>query len=151
MWEWWVGRFWWGRGGWLVALTTVGIGLAVGRCDVAADESGDGGDPSTRLPEGFVAVRWGTSPALNVVVEKADDGQVPVVLLPGWPQTWLAWRHVAPELADRFHVVVVDPPGIVRVSVTVARNENVSPLSVSSGITTSSVVTCSPRSSVTPE
>lgn len=34
-----------------------------------------------------------------------------VVLLPGWPQTWYAWRKVMPELAGRYHVLAVDPPG----------------------------------------
>ncbi|VWC63405.1 alpha/beta fold hydrolase [Burkholderia lata] len=36
----------------------------------------------------------------------------PVLLIPGWPQTWYAWRHVMQALAERgFMAVAVDPPG----------------------------------------
>jgi pimeloyl-ACP methyl ester carboxylesterase len=31
----------------------------------------------------------------------------PVVLLHGWPQTWWAWRHIAPMLAGRGRTVIV--------------------------------------------
>ncbi len=34
-----------------------------------------------------------------------------VLLLHGWPVTAYAWRHVAPELAERFTVIVPDMPG----------------------------------------
>ncbi|AJG23008.1 alpha/beta fold hydrolase [Cupriavidus basilensis] len=41
----------------------------------------------------------------------AGSGQ-PVLLIPGWPQTWFAWRHVMAALAQRgFLAVAVDPPG----------------------------------------
>jgi pimeloyl-ACP methyl ester carboxylesterase len=36
----------------------------------------------------------------------------PVLLVPGWPQSWYAWRKVMPALAERFTVVAVDPPGL---------------------------------------
>ncbi|NHR05552.1 alpha/beta hydrolase [Chromobacterium haemolyticum] len=36
----------------------------------------------------------------------------PVLLIPGWPQTWYAWRHVMRALAARgFQAIAVDPPG----------------------------------------
>ncbi len=35
----------------------------------------------------------------------------PLLLLQGWPQTHLEWRHVAPELAKRFTVVATDLRG----------------------------------------
>src|SRR5262245_43682671 len=35
----------------------------------------------------------------------------PVLLLHGFPQTYLAWRRVAPLLAERFSVVCADLPG----------------------------------------
>ena len=35
----------------------------------------------------------------------------PVLLLQGWPQTHLEWRHVAPRLADRYTVVATDLRG----------------------------------------
>ncbi|PNG36676.1 alpha/beta hydrolase [Pseudomonas protegens] len=36
----------------------------------------------------------------------------PVLLIPGWPQTWYAWREVIQALAARgFQAIAVDPPG----------------------------------------
>ena len=35
----------------------------------------------------------------------------PLVLLPGWPQKWYAWRHTMNELADAFTVIAIDPKG----------------------------------------
>jgi haloacetate dehalogenase len=41
-----------------------------------------------------------------------SGGQGPaLLLLHGFPQTHLTWRHVAPGLADRFHVICPDLPG----------------------------------------
>ena len=43
---------------------------------------------------------------------ESGDG-VPVLLIPGWPQTWYAWRHVAPLLvAAERRVIVLDPRGL---------------------------------------
>ena len=36
----------------------------------------------------------------------------PILLVPGWPQTWYAWRRVMPLLASRYTVVAVDLPGM---------------------------------------
>lgn len=41
----------------------------------------------------------------------AGEGD-PVVLLPGWPQTWYQWRHVIPELAERYTVIAPDMRGM---------------------------------------
>ena len=35
-----------------------------------------------------------------------------VLLAPGWPQSWYAWRHVMPALADTYRVIALDPPGL---------------------------------------
>jgi pimeloyl-ACP methyl ester carboxylesterase len=36
----------------------------------------------------------------------------PVLLIPGWPQTWYAWRHVMSALAAAgYQAIAVDPPG----------------------------------------
>ncbi|MDX7901272.1 alpha/beta fold hydrolase [Aeromonas media] len=36
----------------------------------------------------------------------------PVLLIPGWPQTWYAWRHVMTGLAaEGYMAIAVDPPG----------------------------------------
>ena len=36
----------------------------------------------------------------------------PLVLLPGWPQTWWSWHKVMPKLAERRRVVAVDLRGM---------------------------------------
>ncbi|WP_076860729.1 alpha/beta fold hydrolase [Bradyrhizobium mercantei] len=42
-----------------------------------------------------------------------EKGNGPLlVLVSGWPQTWLAWRKVIPRLADTFRVLAIDPPGL---------------------------------------
>lgn len=49
----------------------------------------------------------------NVAVHTVIGGQgPPLLLIPGWPQTWYAWRKIMPGLADSFTVVAVDPRGI---------------------------------------
>lgn len=47
----------------------------------------------------------------RVHVVTAGAGR-PVLLIPGWPQTWYAWRHVMRALAAHgFLAIAVDPPG----------------------------------------
>lgn len=42
----------------------------------------------------------------------AGEGR-PVLLIPGWPQTWYTWRYVMRALAAAgFQAIAVDPPGI---------------------------------------
>ncbi|WP_353229741.1 alpha/beta fold hydrolase [Pseudomonas qingdaonensis] len=37
----------------------------------------------------------------------------PVLLIPGWPQTWYTWRHVMAALADNgYQAIAVDLPGM---------------------------------------
>jgi len=36
----------------------------------------------------------------------------PMLLVPGWPQTWYAWRKTMLALAEHYTVVAVDPPGL---------------------------------------
>ncbi|HKR36105.1 MAG TPA: alpha/beta hydrolase [Steroidobacteraceae bacterium] len=58
---------------------------------------------------GFRPFRIATSGAeINGVVGGSGP---PVLLLQGWPQTHLEWRHVAPALARRFTVVATDLRG----------------------------------------
>ena len=41
----------------------------------------------------------------------AGDG-APVLLVPGWPQTWFTWRHVMRALTGQgYMAIAVDPPG----------------------------------------
>lgn len=58
---------------------------------------------------GFKPIRIASSGAeINGVVGGSGP---PVLLLQGWPQTHLEWRHVAPALAQRFTVVATDLRG----------------------------------------
>lgn len=36
----------------------------------------------------------------------------PMICLPGWPQTWYSYRNIAPALAERYRVIVVDIRGM---------------------------------------
>lgn len=46
---------------------------------------------------------------LHAVV--GGDGP-PLLLVPGWPENWFAWRQMMPALAGRFTVVAADPRGV---------------------------------------
>lgn len=47
---------------------------------------------------------------VHCVVAGSGD---PVLLVPGWPQTWYAWRHVMQALAAQgYMAIAVDPPGL---------------------------------------
>jgi haloacetate dehalogenase len=52
-------------------------------------------------------------PECDVYLKRAGTG-FPVLLLHGYPETHVAWRHVADRLAKRFTVVVADLPGYGR-------------------------------------
>ncbi|MFD0557877.1 pimeloyl-ACP methyl ester carboxylesterase [Stackebrandtia endophytica] len=47
---------------------------------------------------------------LHVATAGPRDGQ-PVLLIHGWPQTWLAWRHLIPRL-DGYRLVMPDLRGL---------------------------------------
>jgi pimeloyl-ACP methyl ester carboxylesterase len=38
----------------------------------------------------------------------------PLLLLPGWPQTWFTWRHVMARLARDYTIIAADPRGTGR-------------------------------------
>ncbi|HTW04756.1 MAG TPA: alpha/beta hydrolase [Streptosporangiaceae bacterium] len=67
-----------------------------------------------RLPAGFTdtftsyLVDIGGA-RLHAVV--GGDGP-PLLLVPGWPENWFAWREMMPALARRFTVVAADPRGV---------------------------------------
>jgi pimeloyl-ACP methyl ester carboxylesterase len=46
----------------------------------------------------------------HVALAGPDDAP-PVLLVHGWPQSWWAWRHVIPTLAERYRVIAVDLRG----------------------------------------
>ncbi|OUC91517.1 alpha/beta hydrolase [Streptosporangium minutum] len=88
----------------LVALVTMTAG---------ATASGTPEEPSegpARFAPGFthgkVAVDGGT-------IHYVRGGSGPaIVLLHGWPETWLMWRQVMPELAREHTVIAIDLPGL---------------------------------------
>lgn len=69
---------------------------------------------SPNLPEGFRDVftsRWVDVGDIRLHAVVGGDGP-PLLMLPGWPQTWYAWRLVMPSLAEHFTVVAADPRGV---------------------------------------
>lgn len=48
---------------------------------------------------------------INIHYVEGGHGQ-PLVLIPGWPETWWAFHKIMPLLAEKFHVIVVDMRGM---------------------------------------
>ena len=65
------------------------------------------------LPTGFTGIFTSLlvdTGAVRIHVVTGGSGPA-VLLLPGWPQTWYAWRLLMPALAERFTVVAAEPRG----------------------------------------
>jgi pimeloyl-ACP methyl ester carboxylesterase len=43
---------------------------------------------------------------------QGGKGDRTVVLIPGWPQTWYAWRKIMPKLAKIYRVIAIDTRGM---------------------------------------
>lgn len=50
---------------------------------------------------------------INLHVVEAGRGDA-LLLVSGWPQTWIAWRKIMPALAKQYRVIAVDLPGLGR-------------------------------------
>lgn len=48
---------------------------------------------------------------INIHYVEGGQGQ-PLVLIPGWPETWWAFHQMMPLLAEKYHVIVVDMRGM---------------------------------------
>ncbi|MEI9910250.1 MAG: alpha/beta hydrolase [Bacteroidota bacterium] len=48
---------------------------------------------------------------VNIHYVAGGNGQ-PLVLLPGWPETWWSYHKIMPLLAEKYHVIVVDIRGM---------------------------------------
>ncbi|RZM11893.1 MAG: alpha/beta fold hydrolase, partial [Pedobacter sp.] len=49
----------------------------------------------------------------DVQLHYVQGGQgKPLVLLPGWPQTWWSYHKIMPLLADKYQVIVVELRGM---------------------------------------
>src|SRR3954451_21956114 len=57
-----------------------------------------------------VAHRFVEANGVRLHVAEAGSGP-PVLLVPGWPQHWWAWRKVIPTLAERYRVLAIDLRG----------------------------------------
>jgi len=62
------------------------------------------------LDERFTSQRVAVE-GIHIHAVIGGDGP-PLLLVPGWPQTWYAWRKIMPLLADAYTVIAVDPRGI---------------------------------------
>lgn len=60
------------------------------------------------------AFRHGTAVVNGLHFHYVEGGSgAPILLLPGWPQSWYAWRYVMPKLVAGGHrVVAIDPRGM---------------------------------------
>jgi pimeloyl-ACP methyl ester carboxylesterase len=67
-----------------------------------------------QLPAGFTDVFTSylvDTGRVHLHAVAGGDGP-PLLLVPGWPQNWFAWRHLMLPLARRFSVVAADPRGV---------------------------------------
>lgn len=46
------------------------------------------------------------------VVQAGNPSARPIVLLHGWPQSWIEWQEVMSLAASEFHAIAIDLPGI---------------------------------------
>jgi hypothetical protein len=95
-----------------------GAPLALGRSSACwglprlATQWEHGHERSHRVPDDAFAHVYVQVEGLRIHCAVAGEGE-PVLLVPGWPQTWYAWRHVLPALAAQgFKAIAVDPPGL---------------------------------------
>lgn len=82
-----------------------GLGAALAAGGVVASPGVAGAAPAATL-RGF---RSGRAAGVHYVAGGAGE---PLVLLPGWPQTWWEFHKIMPALARRYRVIAVDLPGI---------------------------------------
>jgi pimeloyl-ACP methyl ester carboxylesterase len=71
-------------------------------------------DQVPELPPGFGQAfrsRYIDTGAIRLHAVIGGDGP-PLLLVAGWPQTWYAWRHLMPALAEDFTVLAIDPRGV---------------------------------------
>jgi pimeloyl-ACP methyl ester carboxylesterase len=70
--------------------------------------------PSFNPTSFWTQFRQGTVKVAGVHLHFVEGGSgAPLLLLPGWPQSWYAWRYVMPLLAGAGrHVIALDPRGM---------------------------------------
>ena len=82
--------------------------------DLPIPEGPGSASGAPNLPDGFTGTftsRYVDTGEVRLHAVTGGGGP-PLLLVPGWPQTWYAWRMLMPELARDFTVVAVDQRGI---------------------------------------
>jgi pimeloyl-ACP methyl ester carboxylesterase len=93
----------------LLAAAVVGLGLMSSHAAHAEELKVTADDGNLGL--GFQS-EYAEVNGVKLHYVEGGQGQRTVVLIPGWPQTWYAWRKIMPELAKTYHVVAVDIRGM---------------------------------------
>lgn len=94
-------------------MASVGLALALGLAGGAGDD--EPAAPTATDVQGLGGVAFSDLDvelkAGSIHVVRGGEGPA-VLLIPGFPETWYAWREVMPSLAADHTVIAVDPPGI---------------------------------------
>lgn len=88
--------------------------LGVTSVDAAVASTAPSDQIEFRSDEFWKQFHHGTVTVNGVRLHYVEGGQgTPILLIPGWPQSWYAWRLVMPALALAGHrVIAVDPRGM---------------------------------------
>lgn len=86
------------------------LGLAASTAVLAASTHAQPADQLGTPPPGFTSAEAQVN---GMSLHYVRGGQGPaIILIHGFPETWVEWREIMPRLAKRFTVVAVDLPGI---------------------------------------
>ncbi|WP_328993349.1 alpha/beta hydrolase [Kribbella sp. NBC_01245] len=94
----------------------LGAGVAAvltGGAAQAAQAQAQAGAPSDEALARSLGLRSRYAQVNGVRLHYVTGGSgEPLVLVPGWPQTWWAWHKVLPALAERYQVIALDMRGM---------------------------------------
>lgn len=92
-------------------LLALGAGAAVAAGGVAspAEAAAQAGAPSDEALARSLGLRSKHANGVHYVIGGRGE---PLVLLPGWPQTWWEFHKILPALAERYRVIAVDLRGM---------------------------------------
>jgi pimeloyl-ACP methyl ester carboxylesterase len=93
------------------ALLALVSGMMIASNTTVAQTGGASAVASDAGP-GFRSEYAEIQPGVRIHYVRGGAGK-PVLLIPGWPQTWYAWRHLMPKLAAAgYEVIVADTRGM---------------------------------------
>lgn len=93
----------------LLATAAIGFGTLMGSMAGAQELKAIADDGNLGL--GFTS-KYAEVNGVKLHYVEGGKGDRTVVLIPGWPQTWYAWRKVMPKLAETYRVVAIDTRGM---------------------------------------